>query len=72
MLMGNKKSFTFISMAAIDEAIRQTSGGCTPICDHHRAMYFGPLTTDDEEKGEESEDENEGPNGDCNDEYDGT
>ena len=39
--MEDHRSYSFFSMAAIDEAIRVTSGGCTPICDHHRRVLFG-------------------------------
>jgi len=71
-MMGDMRSFQFFSMAAIDEAIRQTSGGCQPICDHHRAMFYSEVAK--EEESEESEHDTEGPDGDNDndDEYDGT
>lgn len=67
--MENKESFNFFSMAAINEAVRQTSGGCTPICDQHRAL----LQASREEAAEDVEDDpNEGDCCDNDEDYDGT
>ena len=69
MTMGDNRSFQFFSMAAIDEAIRQTSGGSTPVCDQHRAMFCIPIK---QEESEESEHDNEEEDGEGDDEHDGT
>jgi hypothetical protein len=71
--LSNAKSFTFFSLAAIDEAIRQTTGGCTRICDHHRSMLeagtLGVPQDDDEESEHDQDDDNAG---DADEDYDGT
>lgn len=72
-IIGNERSYAFFSIQAIEEAIRQTSGGCTPICDHHRSMLeVGALGDHDAEDEEDDQDHN----GEdcCNnvEDYDGT
>lgn len=67
MTMGDNRSFQFFSMAAIDEAIRQTNG--TPVCDQHRAMFCVPVVQQEES---EEHDDNEDDDGEGDDEHDGT
>eukprot|EP00535_Pseudo-nitzschia_heimii_P010152 CAMPEP_0197183816 /NCGR_PEP_ID=MMETSP1423-20130617/8446_1 /TAXON_ID=476441 /ORGANISM="Pseudo-nitzschia heimii, Strain UNC1101" /LENGTH=88 /DNA_ID=CAMNT_0042634451 /DNA_START=176 /DNA_END=442 /DNA_ORIENTATION=+ len=73
-IMGNNRSYQFFSVAAIEEAVRATSGGCTPVCSHHRSMLLAgnlrPLSQEEEDANEE--DETEQDLGDDDDEYDGT
>ena len=73
-LMGDTRSFQFFSMAAIDEAIRQTSGGCAPVCDHHRAMFGLDFVAKEQEEDDSSSKQNTNDDGDdeYDDEYDGT
>ena len=74
MTMGDNRSFQFFSMAAIDEAMRQTSGApmfCMPVCAEHQAMIAGGSPSASEDS-EEANHDGEGPDGDCEDEYDGT
>jgi len=57
-----------LSVAAIEEAIRQTSGGCTVVCDKHRLQFGLAAATEEVDNDDEAEDENN----DTDDGYDGT
>jgi len=75
MMMANKNSFNFFSTVAIQEAIRQTSGTpmcCIPVCAEHRAMIANGSLPAPTEESEEVENDSQGVDGDCEDEYDGT
>ncbi len=75
MMMANKTSFNFFSAAAIEEAIRQTSGTpvyCMPVCAKHQAMISDGSLPDSTEESEEAGNDAEGVDGDCDDDYDGT
>ena len=77
-IMGNNRSYQFFSLAAVEEAVRVTSGGCTPVCSHHRSMLLAgtlrplPQQQQEEEDPDNNEDEAEQDLGDEDDEYDGT
>ena len=66
MTMGDNRSFQFFSMAAIDEAIRQTTKAGT-VCDQHRSMFCIPV-----QQAENDEHDTEEADGEGDDEEDGT
>ena len=50
------KNFEFRSFAAVNAAVAKASGGCTPICDHHKSMIENGTLVPEQESQQEDPD----------------